>query len=456
MVMDLRSWMAATPELVRIDEPLSVRHEITAVQHGIEKASRAPLLFQRPLLLNGSVSSTPVLTNVTARRDLLTRLLGLPNRRTARPLSERLTCTHAPNRVAPPEHLIELGGDNPAASLPVLWQHEGDPGPYLTAAHATTIDPDSEIDNTAVQRVWVKDGREWPYFPYPSSHNWKNIEKWWARGEDAPIALWIGHHPAVLMGTQVKVDYPVSHWPSAGALLGEPLRLMETAVRGSWLMVPSEAEIIVEGVVPRNHRVQEGPFGEFTGYAGEATHSPVIRVERVRMRPGAVYHDFASGLSDALVPDDLLIEAKLFEIASRVSPEVLDVHLPSYGRRFWAFVETRPLSQAAARALLNELLEFRRTKFVVLFDEGVNLHDPTAILETIATRSQPGRDFLERSGLPGSALDPSLPLGDGRSGKLGIDATWNGGRRPPVNRVPPVVLRHDEVQAAIEQCRGKA
>lgn len=453
-VTDLRSWIEGTPEVVRISEPVSVRHEITAVQHAIEASSRAPLLFEQPTLLDGRPSAIPVLTNVTARRDLLTRVLGLPERRTAAALSARLA------RPIPPLPEVEGAGRievaDPSGFLPVLWQHDCDPGPYLTAAHATTFDPDTLIDNTAVQRVWVKPGREWPYFPYPTSHNWRNIEKWWSRGEDAPIALWIGHHPAVLMGTQVKLEYPVSHWPSAGALLGEPLRLMKTNLHGSRLLVPADADIVIEGFVPRNLRVEEGPFGEFTGYAGEGTRSPVVRVERVTVRDAAVYHDFGSGLSDALVPEDLLIEARLHSIAVGVAAEVLDVHVPSYGRRFWAFVETRPLSPETARSLLNELLEFRRTKFVVLLDEGVDLHDARAVLETIGTRSQPGRDFVLRDGLPGSALDPSLLLGTALSGKLGVDATWNGGRRPVVNRVPEEARRVPAVLSAIARAnRGR-
>ena len=450
MTKDLRSWIAETPELIRIGEAVSVRHEITAVQHAIEDDSRAPLLFQQPTLLNGRPSGVPVVTNVTARRDLLTRVLGLPERGTSAVLSERLSRPIEPQGVDADARRSVLA--DPSEALPVLWQHDCDPGPYLTAAHATTVDPDTGTDNTAVQRVWVKPGSQWPYFPYPSSHNWKNIEKWWARGEAAPIALWIGHHPAVLMGTQVKLDYPVSHWPSAGALMGEPLRLTDTALHGSSIRVPADAEIVIEGFVPKDLRVDEGPFGEFTGYAGEATRSPAIRVERVSLRADAIYHDFGSGLSDALIPDDLLIEAKLHQIARKITPDVIDVHVPAYGRRFWAFVETRALPPQTAQALLNELLEFRRTKYVVLLDEGVDLHDPRAVLETIATRSQPGRDFVSRSGA-GSSLDPSLPLGASVSGKLGIDATWSGGRRPVVNRVPDAARGSAAVASAVERTR---
>jgi 4-hydroxy-3-polyprenylbenzoate decarboxylase len=109
-----------------------------------------------------------------------------------------------------------------------------------------------------------------------------------------------------------------------------------------------------------------------------------------------------------------------------------------------------------AGALLNELLEFRRTKYVVLLDEDVDLHDARSVLETIGTRSQPGRDFVSRVNVSGSALDPSLPLGTAMSGKLGIDATWNGGRHPPANRVPEASKRSGAVRAAIDEIAGSS
>ena len=181
-------------------------------------------------------------------------------------------------------------------AMPVFTQHDCDPGPYLTAAHATTYDPDTGVDNTAIQRVWAKPGSELPFYPYPASHNRANMMKFWARGEDAPIAFWIGHHPAVSIGAQAKLDYPESHWATAGALAGEPVRRVPTELFGDSLRVPADAEIVLEGRVPRNRFEPEGPFGEYTGYAGEATLSPVFVLERITHRRDAIYHDIASGL----------------------------------------------------------------------------------------------------------------------------------------------------------------
>ena len=89
----------------------------------------------------------------------------------------------------------------------------------MTFGATTTYDPDTGIDNTAIQRCWVQEPRRMTYFPYPASHNARNVRKFHARGEPAPVAFWIGHHPAVLLGTQAKLRYPESHWSAAGGVI---------------------------------------------------------------------------------------------------------------------------------------------------------------------------------------------------------------------------------------------
>jgi 2,5-furandicarboxylate decarboxylase 1 len=112
-------------------------------------------------------------------------------------------------------------------------------------------------------------------------------------------------------------------------------------------------------------------------------------------------------------------------------------------------VQARPLSADRAQALLLSLLSFRRTKYVVLVDEDVDIMSETAVMEAIATRTQPGRDFVLIEDAEGSRLDPSVGLGSGRSAKLGIDATWNGGRKPPKNTVPRAASDSPAVRAAL-------
>jgi UbiD family decarboxylase len=245
----------------------------------------------------------------------------------------------------------------------------------------------------------------------------------------------------VSIGAQAKLGYPESHWATAGALAGEPVRLVPTELFGDSLLVPADAEIVLEGRVPRNRFEPEGPFGEYTGYAGEATLGPVFVLERITHRRAAIYHDIASGLRDALVPDDMLNEARLFAIARGVSEAVRNVHVPSVSRRFVAVVQTGEIAPAIAREVLRRTLEYRRVKTVVLVGEDIDPFDRDQVEWAMATRVQWGRDTVLLQGMPGSLLDPSLSPGSSETAKLGIDATWNGGRKAPRNRVPEDVWR---------------
>ncbi len=349
---------------------------------------------------------------------------------------------------------VVLEGD--AASLmrlPVLTQHELEPGPYLTASHATTFDPDSGVDNTAIQRSWVRGPRRMTWFSYPTTHNARNLRKFWARGEPCPVAFWIGHHPAVLLGAQAKLRYPQSHWHAAGGVLGEPLRLVPSVLHGERIMVPADAEIVIEGFAPPDRYAADGPFGEYTGYLGSQVQAPVVEVSCITMRRDAIYHDYGSGLTDMLVPDNMAMEGKVYELVKSVAPSLVNVHVPTEGRRLHAYLQLRNPGRGEARDALAAALAYRRLKTVVVVDEDVDLFAPESMLWALATRVQWSRDSMIIDGLSGSSLDPSLPEGASTASKMGIDATLPPPPRPGAPRaVPPVAT----VPAAARAARGSA
>ena len=258
------------------------------------------LLASRLRALDGTASSIPVVTNLTASRALTARALGIPDARQAAAWFARRSATGIEPVIvepsaAPVRQIVQRGAQANLLSLPVLTQHELEPGPYLTAAHATTFDPDSGTDNTAIQRCWVKSARQMSWFPYPASHNMRNLRKFWARGEACPVAFWIGHHPAVLLGSQAKLRYPQSHWNAAGGVLGEPLRLVPSVMHGASIMVPADAEIVIEGYAPPHALGPDGPFGEYTGYLGAQVQAPLVEIGCITRRSDAIYHGLRLG-----------------------------------------------------------------------------------------------------------------------------------------------------------------
>ncbi len=446
MSRDLRTFLAEQSAAVwELPRGLSRRYELTALQHALDARGEYPVLLARDTLgADGARSAIPVVTNLTASRVLTAAALGLPDHRcTAEWFARRSAGGIDPQvlaRDAAPVQEVVLTGD--AADLgriPALTQHELEPGPYLTAAHATTFDPDTGVDNTAIQRCWLRTARRMSWFPYPASHNARNLRKFHGRGEPCPVAFWIGHHPAVLMGTQAKLRYPQSHWRAAGGVLGEPLRLVPSITHGERIMVPADAEIVIEGWAPSGVLAADGPFGEYTGFLGPQTPAPVCDVACITMRSDAIYHDYGSGLTDMLVPDNMAMEGKLYELVKSVAPSLRNVHVPASGRRFHAWLQLAEPVRGEARDALVAALAYRRTKWVVAVDDDIDIFSAAALDWAIATRVQWSRDAIVIDDLSGSSLDPSLPAGASTASKMGVDATLPPAAAPGAPRpVPPV------------------
>lgn len=446
MALDLRTFLAEHAGAVwTLPAGVSRRFELTALQHALDARGEYPILYAKDTRgAGGEAAAIPVVTNLTASRVLTARALGIPDHRQTAEWYARRTAAGIEPRVvtradAPVQAVVLSGADADLARVPALTQHELEPGPYLTAAHATTFDPDTGIDNTAIQRCWLRSAQRMSWFPYPASHNARNLRKFWARGEACPVAFWIGHHPAVLMGTQAKLRYPESHWRAAGGVLGEPLALVPSLTHGERIMVPADAEIVIEGWAPRDTLAADGPFGEYTGYLGPQTPAPVCDITCITMRRDAIYHDYGSGLTDMLVPDNMAMEGKLYELVKSVAPSLTNVHVPASGRRFHAWLQLANPARGEARDALVAALAYRRTKWVVAVDEDIDLFAPDSLHWALATRVQWSRDAIVIDNLSGSALDPSLPHGATTASKMGVDATLPPVPQPGAPRpVPPI------------------
>jgi len=440
----LGAWLAALGNAVlRIDEPLAAAYEVTALQHALDAEGRYPPIWaRRPCLPDGRISPFGLVTNLTASRELVCSALGLADHRKAAAWwagrqEERIEPVTVPAEAAPAREVILTGGEIDLRLLPATIQHEGNPGPYLTAAHATTSDPETGIDNSAIQRCWIKGARSMTWFPYPNSHNARNMRAWHERGEACPVAFWVGHHPAVSVAAQVKLGYPESHWPAAGGLIGAPLRLTPSLNFGGALLVPADAELVIEGLAHPGVAGLDGPFAEYTGFLGPAVEAPLCEVLSVSHRRGAVLHDCGSGLADNLVPDNIAMEGRLYSLARAVSPNLINVHVPAQGRRFLALLQFRGALAGEARDALAAALAWRRVKTAVALDSDIDLFDPQQVNWALATRFQWDRDLIRVDNLSTSALDPSLEPGRSTAAKAGLDATL-----PPGPRVPPVAHPH--------------
>ena len=188
------------------------------------------------------------------------------------------------------------------------------------------------------------------------------------------------------------------------------------------------------------------------GYSGPQVVAPVCDITCITMRKNAVYHDYGSGLTDMLVPDNMAMEGKLFGMVKAVAPSLKTVYVPAGGRRFHGYFQFDNPAPGEVRDALTAALSYRRLKLAVAVDADIDMFNEAEVLFALATRVQWSRDSFTLDGLSGSNLDPSTTAGARTVSKMAIDATLPPAPFPGAPRpVPPRSTVPDDALASAKQ-----
>ncbi len=419
-------------EVCRVKREVSVKHEMTALAAQLEKQQLFPILvFENPVSPSGDRLKFPVVTNLLASRKRCAAALDIPLQDVAQGyfnlMSKKITPELVSGEGAPVKEVILKGDQVDLNKLPVVSHHEGTSGQRFTAGMATTVDPATGIDNCSLQSASIRGRDKMVWSNGPASHNALNMKAWWDKGEDCPVAFWIGHHPAASLGGQQKLSYPESHYPGIGGILGEPLKLVPTETFGTQLQVPAEAEIVIEGYATREGWVSGHYAGDHAKTMIPIGPAPAVRVTCITHRRNAQYHDIAVGHADNLVMGGFALEAAIYDACKKVAPSVKNVHFPLSGfcRRI-AYVQVSGAAAGYPKAIISAALPVdNRLKYVFVVDEDIDIFDDREVLLALVNRAQLDRDMVLISGLPDTVIDPiSVRVGDGYvTAKAGFDLT---------------------------------
>ena len=302
-----------------------------------------------------------------------------------------------------------------------MTHHELDLGPYLTSPSVWVKDPETGMTNCAILRVYVAGPRRLVLNFVAARHTHHYFQKYKALKRNVPIVLVIGHHPAFYIGAQTKllVDEP----GIIGGFLGEPLELTPSETWGKKIMVPAQADIVIEAEMSITDVDAEAPFAEYTQYYGEQRRNPVAEVKAITRRKDAFYLDVMPGHADHILLDAPMVEAHLFNRIKAVVPGVLGVHMPVSGTaRLHAYVRLRKSNDGEPKTVIATALSSDyHVKHVIVVDEDVDILNEEQVLWAVATRSQWDKDLVVIPGMMGTSLDPSA--NDIVTAKGGIDAT---------------------------------
>jgi 2,5-furandicarboxylate decarboxylase 1 len=424
-------------DIVDIGRAVNPKHETTAILTKLEQSYRFPILFFRCV----AGSPFPVVTNVCgsiARLALALRCsVGELSRvyaaRCAQPLKPEVKSE------APVQERVFTGKEVDLGSFPHFIYHEDDaPRAYITAAIVVARDPESGKSNLSFHRLMIVDRTTTTIFMARGKHLEQIYRKYERAGEPMSIAAFLGVHPVCSLGALYTGSADTEEYDIIGGLQQSPLALVNCISNS--LQVPAETEFVLEGFVPPHTRVNEGPFGEFTGYSTGTMMCPVLKVQAITSRLEPIFQDIVSGHSEHLLLPVLGMEYHLLQAARAAVPSTLNVRLLVL---LTAFVAIKKTEDSEPQRVIEALLVSDiYVKQVIVVDADVDISDLRQVATAVALHVRPDRDVYILRPTLGTELDPSCESGDGTTAKLGIDATLKTqtARRVIKNRVSKQLL----------------
>ena len=264
------------------------------------------------------------------------------------------------------------------------------------------------------------------------------------------VAVALGLDPVTAYAASAPLPKHIDELMFAGLLRGGAVDV----VRGVTvdLEVPANAEIVLEGYVEHGELVDEGPFGDHTGYYTPAEPFPVFHVTAMTMRRDAIYPSIVVGKPPQ--EDDWLGKAteRIFLPAVRATvPEIVDYDLPIAGAfHNCAIVSIRKAYPGQARKVMHAIWGLGMlslTKSVIVVDEHVDVHDYEQVTFYVGANVDPARDVVLTEG-PADHLDHATTR-QFVSGKLGIDATAKGPLEG-AREWPPEIEMSGEVRELVD------
>ena len=289
--------------LITVDRPINKDTEMHPLvrwqfRGGIEEKDRKAFLFTNVVDSKGRKYDIPVLVGgLAANREIYRIGLGCPfeemDDRWVRAINNPI-----PPRIVEdaPCHEIVISGkalDKPGNGLDGLPLPISTPGwdiaPYATLSQYITKDPDTGVQNMGNYRGQVKARRRLGMNPSlelrPGIYN--HWEKLRARGfKKLPTAVVLGAPPCITFASVQKIPERLDELHVAGALVGAPINVVKAKTVD--LLVPAEAEIVIEGFIDTEYLEPEAPFGESHGHVNLQEFNAYMDVTCITRRRDAV------------------------------------------------------------------------------------------------------------------------------------------------------------------------
>jgi UbiD family decarboxylase len=430
-------------EVYRVRGKVDLVYEATAYVLELEKIETQPIV----IFENIDGFSMSVVSNVCGTRERCAKALGTTSyeltqewlKREKRVISPKLVSNGPVKEIVLKEDNVDIN------SLPIPKHFKQDAGHYITSGILVAKDPETGVINSSYHRLQVKGKNKLGVSLHSRRHLWDFQRRAEECNESIEVAIVIGVHPAISLGSVWAGSISDDHYNLIGSFLEEPLEVVKCESIN--LCVPAYSEIVLEGEILPNVKEKEGPFGEYTGYLSDRSTQNVIEIKSLSKRKNPLYQNIVPGKSAEhnLLGGSIPKTPTIYRAVKAMVPTLKDVSMPSSGVcRYHCYISIKKMAEGQGKnAILAAFGADYYLKLVVVVDEDVNVHDESDVIWALATRMQADEDVFVISDVMGNLLDPSSQ--NGITAKMGIDAT-----KPLENWTAKKVTIPDEIRKLVQ------
>jgi len=353
------------------------------------------------------------------------------NRAMAKPIPPRIV------EDAPCHEVVIQGGDldKPGMGLDGLPIPISTPGwdiaPFTTLSQYITKDPDTGVQNMGIYRGQVKAPRRLGMNPSLELRPgiYTHWEKMKARGEKLPAAVILGAPPCVAFTSAQKVPEALDELHVAGGLVGAPINVVKAKTVD--LLVPAEAEIVVEGYIDTEYLEPEAPFGESHGHVNLQEYNAYMEVTCITRRKDAVLTSIISQVTPSesslikRVALEPLYTHHLRNTLGIQGVKRVSMHEPLTNlRKVVVLIMDRKAPRTEIWRALYGAAAWNRAagKYVVAVNEDIDPDNADALLWAMSYRANPALD-LQILHHRDQGHGPRSKRNDGEDASVLIDAT---------------------------------
>ena len=456
-------------ELKRIKTTVSPELEIAEITDRVSKAEGPALLFEKvegsrmPLLINtyGSYQRMAMALGVDDLGEIAAEIesmikLGPPDSlldkiKILRLLSQLTNFPPKTVKKGACQEVVLTGEDASLDVLPLIKCWPLDADRYITLPQVFTHSLKTGQRNVGTYRLQK-------ITPYTLAMHWQihhdgagHHREYQQAQQQMPVAIALGGDPVMSYIGTAPLPSGIDELLFAGFLRKSNVEMMPAKTID--MLVPADADIVIEGYIEPNETCIEGPFGDHTGFYSLADEYPLLHITAITHRKNPIYQTIIVGkppMEDCYMGK--ATERIFMPLIKTQLPELVDMNLPLFGVfHNFALISIDKRYPYHAKKIMHSLWglgQLMFSKIIIVVDKEVDVQNLEEVLFYVGSNVDPKRDVTIVEG-PVDVLDHAAPP-MGAGSKMGIDATTKWAEEGYQREWPQEIQMSDEVIALVD------